>query len=170
LKLVREDLARQGVRNLEAVELGLREAITKDANDLKPDSIPIMYAEVDGTGVPMVTAGLEGRKGKQPDGSAKTREVKLGSVFTQTQCDEEGNPMRDYQSTTYVGSFESAQEFGARVRAEAFRRGMGRAEQVVFLGDGAAWVWELARVNFPDALQILDLRCRLMSISRIDPR
>jgi len=33
----------------------------------------------------------------------------------------------------------------------------------VFLGDGAAWIWELARVNFPDAVQILDLRCLLMS-------
>ena len=65
--------------------------------------------------------------------------------------------MRDYQSTTYVGSFETAQEFGARIRAEAFRRGMGRAVRIVFLGDGAAWVWELARVNFPGALQILDL-------------
>ena len=32
--MVREDLAQKGVRNLEAVELGLREAITKDARRL----------------------------------------------------------------------------------------------------------------------------------------
>jgi len=78
-------------------------------------------------------------------------------VFTQIGCDEQGRPERDYQSTTYVGSFETAAEFGTRIRAEAFRRGMGRAEQIVFLGDGAPWVWELARVNFPGAVQILDL-------------
>ena len=121
------------------------------------DPLPLLYVEVDGTGVPMVGAELAGRAGKQPDGSAKTREVKLGCVFTQTRCDAEGRPVRDYQSTTYVGSFESAPEFGARIRAEAVRRGLGRAQQVVLLGDGAAWIWELARVNFPGAVQIVDL-------------
>lgn len=119
--------------------------------------IPILYVEVDGTGVPMMPEELAGRKGKQPDGSAKTREVKLGCVFTQTLTDEEGHPLRDHQSTTYVGSFESAEAFGLLIRNEARRRGIGSARVVVFLGDGAAWVWELARINFPQAICILDL-------------
>jgi hypothetical protein len=38
----------------------------------------------------MVVEELEGRKGKQADGAAKTREVKLGCVFSQTKTDEEG--------------------------------------------------------------------------------
>jgi hypothetical protein len=122
-----------------------------------PAPIPILYIEVDGTGVPMVAAELAGRAGKQPDGSAKTREVKLGAVFTQTRCDAEGRPERDHQSTTYVGSFAPAADFGVQIRTEARRRGLGRAGQVVVLGDGAAWIWELARVNFPDGVQILDL-------------
>ena len=121
------------------------------------DPIPILYVEVDGTGVPMVARELAGRPGKQADGSAQTREAKLGAVFTQTQTDAEGLPVRDYQSTTYVGSFEAAADFGTRIRTEARRRGLGRAVKVVFLGDGAAWIWELARVNFPLALLILDL-------------
>jgi hypothetical protein len=119
--------------------------------------IPTMYIEVDGTGVPMVAEELAGRKGKQPDGTAKTREVKLGAVFTQTRCDEEGRPERDYAATTYVGSFEPAEAFGLRVRQEARQRGLGHAERAVFLGDGAAWVWELQRTNFPQAIPILDL-------------
>ncbi len=119
--------------------------------------IPILYVEVDGTGVPMRPEELAGRPGKQPDGSAKTREVKLGCVFTQTRTDEAGQPLRDHQSTTYVGSFEPAEAFGLEIRAEAHRRGMGAALRVVFLGDGAAWVWELARLNFPQAICILDL-------------
>ena len=121
------------------------------------DPIPILYAEVDGTGVPMVAEELAGRPGKQEDGSAKTREVKLGAIFTQTKTDEEGLPVRDHASTTYVGSFESAPDFGSRIRAEGLRRGLGRAAKVVFIGDGAAWIWELARVNFPAAILILDL-------------
>jgi hypothetical protein len=122
-----------------------------------PGPIPVMYVEADGTGVPMRAEELEGRVGKQQDGSAKTREVKLGAVFTQTRTDEEGQPVRDYQSTTYVGSFEQAEDFGGRLRREARRRGLGHAQKVVFLGDGAAWIWELARVNFPLAILILDL-------------
>jgi hypothetical protein len=119
--------------------------------------IPILYAEVDGTGVPMVAEELAGRPGKQEDGSAKTREVKLGAIFTQTKTDEEGLPVRDHASTTYVGSFEGAPDFGSRIRAEGLRRGLARAAKVVFIGDGAAWIWELARVNFPSAIFILDL-------------
>jgi hypothetical protein len=129
----------------------------KEGQNPDTDSIPVMYVEVDGTGVPMVAPELAGRKGKQPDGSAKTREVKLGSIFTQTRCDEEGRPERDFASTTYVGGFESAEAFGLRVRAEARRRGVGRAQTVVFIGDGAPWIWELCRLNFPAAVEILDL-------------
>lgn len=121
------------------------------------DPIPVFYAEVDGSGVPMVAEELEGRPGKQADGSSKTREVKLGAIFTQTQTDEAGLPVRDHASTTYVGSFETAADFGLRVRQEGRRRGLGRAAKVVFIGDGAAWIWELARVNFPTAIFILDL-------------
>lgn len=122
-----------------------------------PEPIPLLYIEVDATGVPMVAEELEGRPGKQADGSSKTREAKLGALFTQTKTDAEGLPMRDADSTTYAGSFENAVDFGSRVRQEALRRGLGQARKVVFIGDGAPWIWELARVNFPMAVLILDL-------------
>ncbi len=118
--------------------------------------IPIMYASADGTGVPMMRSALEGRKGRQPDGSARTREVKLGCIFTQHVADAEGNPLRDPSSTTYIGTLENAADFGLQLRREAIRRGMGSARKIVFLGDGAPWVWEQARVNFPSAICILD--------------
>jgi hypothetical protein len=129
--------------------------------------VPILYVEVDGTGVPMVADELAGRKGKQEDGTAKTREIKLCALFTQTRCDENGLPVRDYASTTYSGSFECAQEFGLRVRREAQRRGAGRARKLVFLGDGAPWIWELQRVNFPEALPILDLYHALEHLDKL---
>jgi len=116
----------------------------------------LLYACCDGTGVPMRKELLAGRKGKQPDGSAKTREAKLGCVFLQTQVDKEGHPVRKEDSTSYVGSFEAAPEFGLLLRQEAQRRGMAGASKVIFIGDGAAWIWELARVNFPLAILILD--------------
>ena len=116
----------------------------------------LMYVCADGTGVPMRKEELAGRKGKQADGSAKTREVKLGCVFLQTQVDSKGHPVRTEDSTSYLGSFEEAAEFGLPLRREVPRRGLARATAHIFLGDGAAWVWELARVNFPAAILILD--------------
>ncbi len=116
----------------------------------------VFYVEGDGTGIPVRPEETEGRKGKQEDQSAKTREVKLGCVFTQTKEDEEGKPIRDSESTSYVATLERAPEFGALLRAEAIKRGLALARLVVFLGDGAAWVWEVARVNFPMAVLILD--------------
>ena len=121
-----------------------------------PKSIPVFYASTDGTGVPMRRAELAGRAGRQPDGTAKTREAKLGAVFTQTVTDEEGEPLRDPDSTSYVGTFAGSADLGVRLRAEARRRGLDRAQAVVFLGDGSAWVWEIARLHFPEATQILD--------------
>ncbi len=64
--------------------------------------------------------------------------------------------MRDAASTTYLCGLETAGDFGSRLRREARRRGLGQSERVVLLGDGAAWVWELGRVNFSSAIEILD--------------
>ncbi len=124
--------------------------------DVQAKPMPICYVEADGTGIPMVTEELEGRKGKQDDGTAKTREVKLGCIFSQTKTDEKGQPMRDYQSTSYVGTLESVENFAPLLRDEARRRGIGKSQKVVFIGDGAAWIWELARTHFPLAILILD--------------
>ena len=123
-----------------------------------PELAPeVMYVSYDGTGVPTTKSETKNRKGKQPDGSAKGREVKLGCVFTQLRTVKGEPPDRDPDSTTYVTSFDESVNFGGIIRREAILRGMGRAGTVVVLGDGAAWIWEVARVNFPDAVWILDL-------------
>jgi hypothetical protein len=115
-----------------------------------------LYVAMDGTGVPMITRETAGRVGKNSD-QAKTREVKLCCLFTQTTTDEKGRPVRDPQSTTYTGAIESAAQFGRRVYAEAVRRGLERAGQVIVLGDGAVWIRHLTEEHFPSAIQIVDL-------------
>jgi hypothetical protein len=116
----------------------------------------ILYLAVDGTGVPTLRRETEGRRGKAADGVARSREVKLGAVFTQTTTDEEGHPVRDEDSTTYVGKIESVETFGPRLYTEACRRGLAQAGKVVVLGDGAPWIWNLADEHFPAAVQIVD--------------
>lgn len=119
-------------------------------------SVPILYIAIDGTGVPVVPSETVGRKGKQTE-IAKTREVKLGAVFTQTTRDQEGFAVRDEGSTSYVGAIETAEEFGPRIYAEAVRRGLNQAQKVVQLSDGAVWIRKIGEDQFPNAIQIVDL-------------
>jgi len=126
---------------------------------------PTLYLGMDGTGVPMRASELEGRAGKPPDGSAKTREVKLCTVWSAEGRDEEGTPVRDAGSVSYSAAIESAAQrdtdeqpsaFAERVVREATRRGFERAARRVVLGDGAPWIWNLASEHVPDARQIVD--------------
>jgi hypothetical protein len=116
-----------------------------------------LYVAIDGTGVPVVAAETEGRDGKGEDGKARTREVKLCAVFTQTITDDDGHPVRDPHSTSYLATFAPASEFGTLMAAEARRRGAGHIRQLTILGDGAVWIWNLADQHFPAATQIVDL-------------
>ncbi len=118
--------------------------------------IPKLYIAMDATGVPVVPRETQGRAGKD-GGQAKTRDAKLGCVFTQTGLDEQKRPVRDERSTTYVGAIEMAEPFGRRIYAEAIRRGLRRAGLVIVLGDGAVWIWNIAEEQFPGAIQIVDL-------------
>ena len=138
---------------------------------LKPlpeaQAVPKLYISADGTGVPMRREELTGRQGKQPDGSAKTRMVYLGCVFTQHKQDEKGAPIRDHNSTSYVSSFESIDQFGPMLRQEAIRRGLPLAMFVVLLIDGAAGLAKMGRSCFPTALQIVDFYHALEHAGRI---
>jgi hypothetical protein len=120
-------------------------------------AVPVMYIEMDGTQIPMVRAELEGRAGRTEGQPARTREVKLGCVFTQVAADEEGRPVRDADSTTYTGAIETADEFGRRIYTEAWERGWSRAQQKVIIADGAEWIWNIAGQHFPGAIQIVDI-------------
>jgi len=121
------------------------------------EPIPILYIQMDGTGVPVVRKETVGRQGKTDGQPAHTREAKLGCLFTQTTWDKEGYPIRDPDSTTYTGAIETAEEFGKRIYLEAWNRGWSRAEKKVVMGDGAEWIWNLAEPYFPGAVQIVDL-------------
>jgi hypothetical protein len=135
-----------------------REELLKQNEPLRSEgALPILYISYDGTGVPMTPEELRGRRGKQADGSAKTREAKLGCVFTQTRTDTKGFPVRDPDSTSFVGAIESAEDFGWRIYGEAVRRGVTQAQRVVVLGDGAEWVKNLSQMHFPEATFIIDL-------------
>ena len=145
-----EDIARR-----EHAEI--QKALQLDLSVIAGEPIPILYVQMDGTGVPMVKKETAGRQGKTDGQPAHTREAKLGCVFTQTTWDEEGFAIRDPNSTTYTGAIETAVEFGKRIYLEAWKRGWSRVKKKVVIGDGAEWIWNLVVEHFPDAIQIVDL-------------
>ena len=121
------------------------------------EPLPILYVQMDGTGIPVVKNETLGRQGQIEGQPAHTRQVKLGCVFTQTTWDKQGYPIRAPASTTYTGAVETAAEFGRRLFREAWTRGWSRARLRVVMGDGAEWIWNLAAEHFPGATEIVDL-------------
>jgi hypothetical protein len=121
----------------------------------QPTPVDILNLQADMTGIPMRPEELQGVRGKQPDGTAKTRQIKLGCVFTQSR-DAHGNPQRDPFSSTYVSTFAEVTAFSAVLHAEALKRGYARARTVVFLGDGAEWIWNMVQDRFRGAVEIVD--------------
>ena len=87
------------------------------------------------------------------------KEYKLGTVYTtvtrvaQHRPDELVIRARD---ASFVGDFADPQTFGQALWCEAARRGVLAAAEVVAIGDGAHWIWNLVAEHFPDALQIVD--------------
>ncbi len=125
---------------------------------LPPSPLPDkLYAAIDGTGVPVTSRETAGRKGKGEDGRARTREVKLAVFFTQDKMDKDGYPVRDRESTSVIATFEPAAAFAGLVKAEGIRRGADHVRQFTILGDGAAWIWNIATAKFPGATQVVDL-------------
>jgi hypothetical protein len=116
-----------------------------------------LYAAIDGTGVPVTAAETAGRDGKGEDGRARTREVKLAVFFTQDKLNAKGYPVRDPGSASYIATFQPAAAFADLVKAEGIRRGADHVRQLTILGDGAAWIWNIASAKFPEATQIVDL-------------
>jgi hypothetical protein len=123
-----------------------------------PEPVPdMLYVEVDGTGVPVRPSETEGRPGKGEDGKAGTREIKLARLFTVSRLDDDGNPVMDPGSSSYVATFDGKDALAELVEAEYLRRGGGHFRQVVAIGDGAAWIWTMAGQLYPHATHITDV-------------
>ena len=65
----------------------IQRAVQLDLPMIVGEPIPILYVQMDGTGVPVVKKETVGRQGKIEGQPAHTREAKLGCVFTQTTWD-----------------------------------------------------------------------------------
>src|ERR1700724_1193397 len=158
--------AKQVERTAEALGKEIAEDERLHSEPLEALPLPrTLYLGMDGTGIPLRAEELVGRTGKQPDGSAKTGEVKLCTIWSAESLDEQGTPIRDEGSVSYSAALESAcaldtaaarSPFAQRVWREATRRRFCQAPRRVVLGEGALWIWNIADDQFPEATQIVD--------------
>jgi hypothetical protein len=60
------------------------------------------------------------------------------------------------EAISYHCSFQDAEQFGSFAWSTGWKREADVAEQVVFVCDGAQWIWKLVERHFPGAVQIVD--------------
>src|SRR6202023_3987570 len=88
--------AKQVERTAEALGKEIAEDERLHSEPLDSLALPrTLYLGMDGTGIPLRAEELVGRTGKQPDGSAKTGEEKLCTIWSAESLHAEGTPTRD---------------------------------------------------------------------------
>jgi len=123
-------------------EVGLQEdaeveAFWSEEKDIEPEvTARRLYITADGT----IVSTDEGGK-----------EAKIGSVY-ETPLAKDAIA----QDIRYTGGFHKSEYFGKRLYVLAARRGLKTAYEIIFIGDGAQWIWKLARYHFPEAVQVVD--------------
>jgi hypothetical protein len=86
-------------------------------------------------------------------------ELKVGCCYQTSSRPDRKRPEQleiRAHSLSYVSALLEAERFGDHLWQEAARRGVMEAEEVVVVGDGAHWIWNIAKAQFPQATQIVD--------------
>jgi hypothetical protein len=139
---------RDATEQLGAVLLAEQAGELASAPPVRPSATPLptrLYITMDG-----VLAHLHERSWS---------EIKVGCCYQTRTRPERKRPEQleiRAHSTSYTTALAEAHTFGWYLWQEAVRRGVLTADEVVVLGDGAHWIWNVAETHFPRATQILD--------------
>ncbi len=107
-----------------------------------PPQRPVFYVGADGIHTPMRTGG--------------TCEAKVGVMFWDADHLRVAKTRAIVKAREYVATLEGVEGFREQLNHCYLATVENKPHQVVFLGDGAAWLWLMASLLFPDAIQILD--------------
>lgn len=87
------------------------------------------------------------------------RDLKVGAWFT-TTAKPPKKPEEDWkieaENITYYCDILEASKFGSLLWATGCQRQAQLAQELIFLGDGAEWIWNLVQEHYPEAVQIVD--------------
>ena len=108
--------------------------------------------EHDASGKTLVLA-TDGCQAPQRDG---WHEVKVGTVYTNESRAKTAGGRGKVMVKEYLGSLDAAHAWGEWLRRAADLWKADKARRIVFMGDGAPWIWNLAEEHFPQAIEIVD--------------
>lgn len=107
-----------------------------------------LYGSLDGVIVPV---------------EAEWRELKVGCWYEvkpkkhrHSPAEGEVSERLQAEQMHYFCDFATATDFGKQVWASGYAVEADIAQEVVFVADGAAWIWNLVEHYFPNAVQIVD--------------
>jgi hypothetical protein len=95
----------------------------------------------------------DGCQAPQRDG---WHEVKMATIYAKESRGRTAGSRGFLRQKQYVASLEDSKGFGASVELQARAWQVRKARRVVLMGDGAAWIWNLAEMHFPEAIEIVD--------------
>ena len=90
------------------------------------------------------------------DGTCSWKENKLGIIFKDNKLIEQSGGKNMITEKEYVSYLGSCETFKKMLFKAAINNDYGKVKKVVFIGDGAPWLWNICDELFPDAEQILD--------------
>ncbi len=95
-------------------------------------------------------------KKKTQQNRVEWHEVKLGVFYLQAQAGSTAGGRGVLTEKVVVCWQGDPRELGRRLHWEALRRGLGRAQWILVVGDGAPWIWNVAADRWADAVEVLD--------------
>jgi len=109
------------------------------ARERLPERPKRLYGSIDGAFVPLKDAWKEAK------------------VVTWYQARQRyGQDTLHAEDIAYYASLEPAETFGKLLWGSGVHHQADRAEELIFIADGAAWIWKLVETYFPKAVQIVD--------------
>lgn len=115
---------------------------------------PLAVLQVDGWLVRHRGPGWGKKKSQKP--RVEWHEMKMGVFYRHEQRARADNGRGLLTDKVVVSWQGEAVELGRRLHWQAQARGLGRAENVLALADGAEWCWGLIQQRWPVAQQLLD--------------
>jgi hypothetical protein len=105
----------------------------------QPERPKLLYGSIDGAFVPL---------------EKEWKEAKTVSWYQAGTC--YGSTELHAQEIAYYTSLEPAEAFGSLLWGTGVHHRADQAKELIFVCDGATWIWNLVKQYYPDAIQIVD--------------
>jgi hypothetical protein len=143
-------------------EANQSQSLSTETEARQQKSIERLYIELDGVMARLRRGSVPMEEQEHKRKGDVYREIKVGAVFAATRGRERsqlapGVFVDQAEQKHYVARRSKAEDFGKLLYSLAVQHGLAQAQQLVALGDGAAWIWRLVAEHFPGAVQIVDL-------------